>query len=278
MNKKGKAYLAITTSLFLFVSPELFANSSQPFNGPYVGGELGTQIAYSGETSNNNVALAIPSMFQSNFPFSNHAGLERNSIIGSIFTGYGRTRNKLYLGGELALSNSYYKMSTITNKSMFQQFQTFLIIQNYDTISSQVNVSPTQFQILARPGYLITPTSLLYSRIGTSLAKVSMNTSFTSLKRLSSVSDPSSFNQFIITTQGNKTSHRATFQVGGGLEQAINDKFTVRVDYLYTDYGTIRVNSSQIKNDSGVELLANNSASARIKNNAFMLGMTYQFS
>ena len=57
MNRKSVSYIAI--SACCIASAGLHAGAPKPFNGPYAGGQLGTQMAYANQTLSNNVKFSV---------------------------------------------------------------------------------------------------------------------------------------------------------------------------------------------------------------------------
>ena len=204
--------------------------------------------------------------------------MKRNALIGSIFAGYGHAWNNFYLSGELTLSNSTYKMTSAANKTLITNLADILTNASYETMNSEVNVSPTQFGVFARPGLLLTPNSLLYARIGTSFAMIKTMSTLFSTKQLiqTSTPPPTVVLNEPITTQASVHARRAAFQIGGGIEQAINEKFTVRMDYLFSNYGTIQAQTTQAT-VTPYPLTATTHQKIALREQSIMLGLTYQF-
>ena len=277
MNKTWVGRLTVLPCVL--ISFATFPTPSPAFNGSYIGAELGASLAYANQTTNNSVDLAyFGSQFVSNEPFSLYSSMVRSSAAGSILAGFGRTFNRFYLAGELALSNADYKMNSSSNNGISRSIESMdsnITLSGSENDSATANVSPTQFGAFLRPGIMLTPTSLLYGRVGTSVVKVRYNTQTTALKTLSS-NNTTAF-QLPITMLARKSVTRAAFQIGTGLEHAINDKLTIRLDYLYSYYGTMTAYASQSTSAESISLTAKGIQTVSLNDQSIMLGMAYHF-
>ena len=250
-----------------------FSMPSSPFNGYYVGAEFGESLAYANQTIQNNVDLQFSGFsFISHQPFNIQSSMVTSAASGALFVGHGHVWNRFYLGGELALSNSYYKMSSSADSGIIRNVENFITISGHESVNTTANVSPTQLGVFLRPGVMLTPTSLLYGRVGTSVVNVRYNTTNVALKTLS---QSGTSIDFPITLKTNKTINRAAFQIGTGLEQAINDKLTVRLDYLYSYYGTIQPSAEQSTTIDTFFLTSNGTQSVGLHDQSIMLGLAY---
>lgn len=251
-----------------------FATPSPVFNGSYIGAEFGASLAYANQTINNRVDLDYSGLFVSNEPFNLHSSMVNSSATGSILAGIGHTFNQFYLAGELALSNANYRMDSSSTSGISRSIERTIQISGIETDSMTANVSPTQFGVFLRPGIMVTPTSLLYGRVGTSIVKIRYNTQTGALKTLE---ENTTIVQFPITMQANKNVTRAAFQIGTGLEQAINDKLSIRLDYLYAYYGSMKVYPSNSNTVDTFSLTANGTQSVSLNDQSIMLGLAYHF-
>jgi opacity protein-like surface antigen len=251
---------------------------AQSFHGLYAGGELGGTMASVNQTLLNNVNLdVVPGgTFQSSSPFRLDDSMVRNAAAGALVAGYGQSFEKFYLGGELSLSSGYYKMTNSSNTGLSRLIGTFgnVTIASAESMDTQVNLSPVQFGVMLRPGILLSPTSLLYGRIGTSFATVHYYTHLVAIKKIDQ--NPPVLN-FPVTMQSRQDAHRAALQLGLGLEQAVNDRLTVRLDYLFSSYGRINQTTAQSSTIDPIVLNATGSQSARIYTQSMMLGLMYYF-
>jgi opacity protein-like surface antigen len=273
MNKKWSSLLVVS-SCFL-MSTAAFSAQSLPFNGAYAGAAFGQSLAYANQTIVSHVDLEYPGFtFASNQPFSLYSSMVRSSATGAIFAGVGHTWDKFYLSGEMVLSNANYKTSSSSVSGIERTVDNYATISGLETVTSTASVSPTQFGVFLRPGVLLTPTSLLYGRVGTSVVNVNYNTKTAALK---SLSQSGTTLAFPITMQANKRVTRAAFQIGTGFEQAINERLTVRLDYLYAYYGTIKMYSSQTASIDPFVLSARGTQSVSLNDQSIMLGLVYHF-
>lgn len=272
--KNGARYLAMVACIF--TSSSLFATTpALPFNGYYVGGGLGTSFAHADETVASTIDLSFDSMtFNSTSPFNLRTGMSQAALIGSLFGGYGHTWNKIYLGGELAVSNSDYKMTNSSSSGISRTVQSLVTISGGEKVATQASISPTQVSLSLRPGVLLTPSSLLYGRLGVTFASVDLYHQTVTTKVFS---QPEITLIVPMSLQANKKIRRAVFQVGTGLEQAINEQWTIRLDYLYTNYGNINVATSSSLNADPFLITGSESTSVRINDQSLMMGISYHF-
>ncbi len=249
------------------------------FNGFYVGGALGPtyvraheNIAASvtaelGGTGVGDLSAAAPLSFQSD--------MSKTSLIGTLFGGYARTWNeRYYLGGEIAVTEADYGMSNKLGAGVVLSIGGFPISLADASITTHSNISPTQFTAAIRPGYLLTPTTLGYGRVGIAVARTSFSAlSNATLLGLNSTLTPSA-NRFA-----------GFFQTGGGLEQKINEHWTARVDYIYTNYGqaiarqnvTANTNFDILGTVSPVTLVVTGNNHIKYYDQSVFFGLTYQF-
>ena len=273
MNHNQAIKRCIAASLLL--STASFAATSPTLQGLYAGAEFGGSFAYANQTVQNNVNLQFSDLsFTSSEPYSLYASMVRSSATGAIFAGYGHTWNKFYLGGEIALSNAYYNMASSSTTGLSRTIDNAITVTSAKQINTQVNVSPTQFGLFLRPGVMLSPTSLLYGRIGTSFATITYSTNVTDTKILAETPTIISFPLMI---PANKRTHRAALQLGTGLEQALNNQLTMRLDYLFSYYGKIRMSAVGSNNLDPFFLTGSSYQSVSINNQSIMLGLAYHF-
>lgn len=258
-------------------SSAVFSASPQLFNGVYWGGEAGASQVSSNQSIHHTNTLSLAPFFSSEQPYSLYASKVHNSAIGALFAGYGRVVDKFYLGGEVVLSNSDYSMNISSTAGRVQTLGSLVAISSNESITTQASISATQPGLLLRPGVMLTPSSLLYGRFGASLATVRYHTQTAVVKSLT-VQSPQSL-ILPITLQSQKTQQRAAFQAGVGMEQAVTDALTVRLDYLYSYYGTLRATANNANlftlDSSGFRLTASGSDSISFNTQAIMLGLAY---
>ena len=275
--KHVSKWVAVGCFLNLSVS---FSAVSPAFNGPYFGAEFGESLASSNQTVNSTVNLGVnQSYFSSTQPFNINSSMVRSAPAGSLFAGVSHVWDLFYLGGELALSNSYYKMGSSSASGITRTYLGMATISGNQSVTTTANISPTQLGVFLRPGVMLTPTSLLYGRVGASAVNVRYSTTSNALRAITQTqptAQPAPYFQMPLTLQTNKKVTRAAFQIGTGVEQALNDKLTLRLDYLYSYYGTIRTTAAE--QSTGIDefaLTGSGTQSIRMYAQSIMLGLSY---
>ena len=241
---QNKIFLVFLSFVCIGFSP-VFSQTNAPFNGIYTIYSLGSSYASSHEKLSHSVNIELVDDVLSFSKTLNSSTTQvNNSLVGILGTGYGRTWDRLYLGAEIAFTGSTYQMTSFTNHSL--QGTVALITLNTNTdIQTQTKISPVQFTFTLRPGFLLRPQTLLFGRVGGTVTSVSMQSTINTTGKaivpiLSYQQDfpSSSFTDGI-------SRKRIVPHIGGGLEQKINQRWAVRFEYLYTDYG--RLQSSTMK-------------------------------
>jgi opacity protein-like surface antigen len=269
-----------------FLSLSSFLSSAQSaFDGAYATAEFGGALAYANQSISNAFNLNIPSLeFSSTAPYQNNSSMNRPAATGTLLLGYGYSYQRWYMGGELGVSAGYYEMSSNANTGLdrFVQTGSLLTVSSAEATQTQVGLSPIQFSLFLRPGFLITPQSLLSVRVGTSFATASLYSNLYGVKVLSDSGVP----QFLLPlqVQGKKSQHVAALQLGTGLEQAVSEHIKIRMDYLFSYYGKLRFQNSggnfnsisELKSDFILNGVSYQSVS--INTQSILLGLSYGFS
>ncbi|MCX7117353.1 MAG: outer membrane beta-barrel protein [Legionellales bacterium] len=280
MYKSNKSCYLLGLLFLLSTNAHALPLSSLPFNGLYFGGSIGLQSVAVDQNINSDVGFRVADLFISENPLSTQSKMNHQSVMGAIFAGYGRSFNKLYLGGELMVTDANYDMANRSSTRITQNFLDVLTIQGTETTSSNISMNPVQVGLFFRPGILLTPTSLLYARLGASYAKVNLSSNTEATKTLL-VENIVAINTSISSPM-QKSVRLAVFQIGTGIEQAISSAWTARLDYLYSYYGNIQATAQEAVLTSNFEntltvLTANHSMSSRLNNQVIMLGLSYHF-
>jgi opacity protein-like surface antigen len=238
--------------------------------GCYLGGALGGYYA-DGKIHGRAVGN-IPTLFQNFFmttSIPSHA-TDKN-FSGTIFCGYGRAWHRLFLAGEIF--GIGYNRHSLKTRSM--GFYENITNGNQQSIflETRLFVAPLEGGIDLRPGFLLTPSSLFYGRVGTSVStiKATAKANFQGILPI--------FAQFWNLTDGHsKHTTRATLRLGGGVEQALSSKLHLRLDYCYTDYGRVKFNGAKSNlNALGNLTFITDSTSQHLFNHSLLLGLNYYF-
>ncbi len=240
------------------------------FCGCYLGGALGGFYAEEkqrGETRGN-----FPTLFN-NFTMvaSSPPHLTNKGFEGGLFLGYGRQWRRLFLATEI-FGEGYARHSL---KSTVLSSFTNISNGNEQTLSlkTQLSVKPVQGGIDLRSGLFLTPFTLLYGRVGTSIASIKAHS------QANFQGDLPEFSQFWnFTDKHSKQSTRATLRLGAGFEQALSDRLHLRLDYCFTDYGRIKLKGSTSSLSALLTpVFLNDFSSQHLFNHSVLLGLCYYF-
>lgn len=262
------------------------------FNGFYIGSSLGGNFSLASISQSQNYSFLLTSgdlvLFDGQSTIVQTNGtLHRNSVIGTLFGGYGKVWNNYYLGAEIFGDLSQYKMNnsisnvdTVINNVFFPLAS--IVTSNTNNLSTQFKLSPVQGGIDLRPGLLITRDFLLYGRVGVKFAKISWISSINHQPSFTLVTDgePETFPNPIVDAIQQQNKNVSALRLGAGMEYAVNPSWSIRMDYIYTDYGKIRktFNTTNFTTDGFFVNTLNYNLNSTIKNirtNAVMMGISY---
>lgn len=260
----------------LFIAPAM-ASPFDGFNIELLGGESTLQAKTLAQAATPVAQLPLPPPLPTILTeiYNHHATLTTNNGIGELRFGYGRVlcNSCFFIGGELFGNYSHPEFS-----SHQVYAQTPLdIFPNRTTIErAKFKLNSFEYGADIKPGYLLSPTTLLVGRIGVAFNRLKIHDS-------SEVFFPN--DDFDVINHLNKDDDKAGLLLGLGLEQYLCRGFSINVDYTYTTY-----NRSSFDNTSDVTIISRTPAAffdvadgvaqhidSRIHNNKFMLGINYHF-
>ena len=197
--------------------------------------------------------------------------LYSNQIQGALFLGYGRSWSKFYFGSELyATANS----DTTIDGQTEAQFNNSDIAPSLHTATDDISVGTSTWIIGLdlRPGVLLTPSTLLFGRVGVGAAEIMSDASarFVGVVPL--------IRNWDLSQDSSAQAWKPALRVGLGIEQQIFAKLHLRADYIFTNYGEVSFdNSSSGVDDNGDSVFLSNFLSTRLQNNAVSIGLSYYF-
>ena len=214
------------------------------FEGFYVGGELGGVIADGKQNGESNITYA--NRGDVNLDLTHK--LKTSSWQGALFAGYGFLWHQLYLGGEAFVQFNDCELKSHNSGGFYDGFPEVHILDS----QTHLRINSVQYGVDFRPGWTITPRTLLYGRVGVGVAKLKYTTtnSFTLV-------DGNDQGFVSLTLHDDKT--RAALRLGGGLEYQLSSNLTLRADYIYTNYGSVHVQGSEATTTNLVTSLILNS-------------------
>ncbi|MBS0288656.1 MAG: outer membrane beta-barrel protein [Proteobacteria bacterium] len=253
-----------------------------PFDGFYLGGSFGgtstsvvqDQITEFRVFDDSNDDLEVFT-FHIDGP---NALKTSNSLKGAIFAGYGQAWNQFYFGGEIFVDLARYKnynsveddFTLGSPNGIVGQFLTYAIVTGNST---HTKLNQFQYGLDLRPGVLLTPTSMLYGRVGFAINDLDLNSDSFVL-----ASDVGDIEGGSLALSLSEEKDKVAWRIGLGLEQSILPCLSCRLDYIYTYYGKARVTGdvTTFVNPSFFIILDDDTF-VKTYNNTVMLGLSYYF-
>lgn len=199
------------------------------------------------------------------------ANVDPNGVIGGLQIGYNWQNNSLVYGLEADIQASGQNGSVSICDTAGCPAGTGLATQNLKL--------PWFGTLRARLGFTPSPRWLVYATGGLAVAEIQDGITEGPIGGAAGLS-------------ANVDTTRAGFAVGGGVEAALSDRWSVKVEYLFMDYGTVNVAGTgaavtTTNTTCGfcfppriVELVTtqtNSSVSTRIDDNVIRVGVNYHF-
>jgi opacity protein-like surface antigen len=266
--KKISFFALILTSSLTFAAGTDIIVSSAPipmsFNGFYAG--IGGGATFGDTTLQFTNFLNRPG--RNNTFLTNKNSAFSNNGLGVAFIGYGHAFQSFYLGGEVggSLSNG----ARTTTHSLAQQevgFPTPFIVSNV----SNMHLKDYEFTVDARPGFLVTASTLVYGRIGAAFNRINLNSA-------------SQF-QFSTATSAKiallpyNVSHSETgLRLGVGFEKMFTRHLSLRGDYIFTDYGKLNGRGIVPFPFLGPQVTFSNTTRLKLQTHTVLASLSYYFS
>lgn len=173
------------------------------FSGLYVGAGVGPEGA--NFTQRSHVLDLTPHANFNVFDAEHFAG---TGVFGSLFAGYGWTRDRYYLAGEVNANLSSVKYKLGNDEVVHNAF-----IKTTMTVRNSLGIS-------VLPGYFLSKDTLFYGRIGYTNGRLKVNES-----------DPT-----ILSSR----KHLDGLRYGLGLRHDLNERWTMMMDYSQINYRNVR--------------------------------------
>jgi opacity protein-like surface antigen len=291
MKKQG-----LVTACLLLLSTVAYADSNRGFDGFFTGISAGSSIMtgkiHDLRTVNNVTTLHFPpaitvTSINKTDTFSTMY-LRKNSVIGTLYTGYGFSCNDtFYLGAEAFIDGNEGKRVSFSSDNFSNNSQTSNVSFIAPTSSSAISPwsATIKFKnwgggIDLRPGFLLTCDTLFYGRVGFTTNKISTK-GFFSIR----INDPFFGPNYNPSVSVNHHKKHNALRLGFGLEQKIFSCLNIRVDYIYTNYrkvtaqgtsfNTITLPASASQSDRTIVTTLSDQISSRLQRQAIMLGLNY---
>lgn len=267
---------SLLTGLLLLMSASVFADQAYPnyFNGLYLGAHAGLgEAIFQQEGSASS---------QTNFPLAVHQhGVSKNGDatsvlgLGGIQIGYGSHFNNFYLGAELFAD--FNDASAETNGKYGSNLQ--INIPNSSPISANRSYTVNIYSRLnntygfsLKPGYLLTPDTLLFAEVGVVQSNVKLGTTANIQENVDSKSAS-------ITASESARKTLTGYRLGLGVEKYVTRNLTVLASYAFSDYGNFSVDAK--KEGVGLENIPatfSSTATTNLKTHVVQIGLNYRFS
>jgi outer membrane immunogenic protein len=230
-----RATLVTVSALFLAapVAQAAPPPAAWSWTGFYLGGNAGYTWGHSNYSLNYaNTGLGVPPDFSDTFPpiqatprAAGTGSLSPNGAIGGVQAGYNVQFNQVVLGVEADFSVSGLGQSSTLNTAFPSGFAN--IFSGFPiTVNTSIQ-NPWLMTLRPRLGWAM-DRSLFYVTGGLAVGQVKFSQVNEWQSSLGTVVDMAAINR---TKTG--------WTVGGGLEQALNNNWSVRAEYLYTDLGSV---------------------------------------
>jgi opacity protein-like surface antigen len=179
-------------------------------------------------------------------------GLKRNSVVAEVFTGYGCAWETFYLGveGYLKVPRNKTKSAAHNVYHPVPLYSLQPLVVRYATITS-AKFRKAELGLDIRPGILMSPSTMLYGRIGTAVNRIYI----TKTTKFSGQS-AEVINQRKKNTPG--------LRLGGGMEHVVGSNLSLRVDYVFTKYPKVSEDALQLE-----------TFPAKLNNHTTKLGLAY---
>jgi outer membrane immunogenic protein len=265
MKKLFLCVLAFTSSFAFAGGPEMVVSDPANYNGFYIGIGGGGVIA---ENNAQSTTILNAPDFQSRFTLPSNWNASAKSGLGAAFLGYGHAFQRLYLGGEV--------IGSIRGDTNSQRDTNYIISPRNTPLpqdfanTTRIHLNNFEVALDARPGFLLTPSTLIYGKIGAAFNKIHIN-SFSKFQ--AAAIDPGS----TVTLPYNISRSDTGLRLGVGLEERITAHLSLRGEYLFTDYGKLK-NSAIVPYpfDAPTSTLAN-STSVKPKTHTILASVSYYF-
>lgn len=253
--------------LSLLLTP--LAIYATPFNGFYAGAGIGGSQAHFDTQQRIEISPQVFGTQIFDIILSSNPDLTDQSFAGNIDVGFSHLfKQHFYLALEADANTQ--SLST-SNPMTINEVISPLVIAG----KTQVQLT-NEFAVTLNPGFVLGENTLFYGKIGPAWGDFDVKGSSSYSQNLGGLVTLSSATHF--KQQGYEDGVR----LGLGVERYISPQFSLKLEYLHTDYGTIRSDKQTFNSLSAttpVILSGFLSHSAKIDaaDNAVMLGIHYHF-
>lgn len=253
------------------------------YNGFYAGLKVGGERAIAnGHTSN---FLGLIDIFDNTTTISNRGETDGHNdiVIGNFYAGYGFTCYGVFLGLEGFVNFPRHEIrknnvleSTLDFADESESVHIHQILDHCFKVTSRC----VEYGVDFKPGFLITPCTLLYGRVGAAFNSFAICSRSELLyeddsKGLVEPPSVSVMERFLSNKQHSMTGLR----LGVGAELQVYENFGITLDYVFTEYGSVCIEGQHDTTIRGKTLPdgLNVNSQAHLRNNAVLIGVSYRF-
>lgn len=247
-------------SINLATCAQAQTSQSHDWSGYYLGGNLGTahgRAATHASTADDFSGSYFTSPDAEQIAEVTNNTISQNNPALGLSGGYGKQFDRFYLGIEASI-NSLNFDKTATSSAVYQS-------NAAASFTQQMSVkSDWQATLRTRLG-VIQDRWMAYVTGGLAATQIKLNTTFS--------------DNFLGAGAYGHNSNKETklgWVAGVGGEYALSDKWTLRAEYLYTDYGTLDTNAN-VHNPAFSTLNNALKSSVDFKTQIFSVGLSYHF-
>lgn len=251
--------------LFLYVAISLYSVAIWAFDATsllknsYGGLSIG---AITGQFQTNNQTEVSPS---SSFFYSqtSQPQLSNMNVSGTLLFGTLLQMKQIWIGPELSLNIG-------APNSAWNENATLLFPTESLSTTTRSHLNVVNGGIDTRFGIALHDFDLLYARLGVAISKVSNEVI---------ASDARPLLPLVTTVNNSFTQTIAGLRAGVGFEQFINNKISIRGDYIFTYYPSVSQTATSAENDdSGFELgPVSNMTQVQINTQSILLAIVYHW-
>lgn len=233
-------------------------DSSADFKGSYLGVGVGGFFPLYDTQVNTLITARLPYLAAVN----GNGDLSSNNVFGDVFLGYGFLFNSFYLGPEVYFSAGSRPQADFSIQAL-DSFPNELL--STDTMTK---LNLWEAGIDARLGWVATPGSLLFVRLGAAFNNMRLYSNTTTYTNGTVVPQTKLIDYSV-------SKSLVGFRAGVGIEQKLTPRVSVRADYVYTYYGTILTNGLNYNLPLGPII---NTTRVHLQSQAVMGSIIYNFS
>ena len=255
----------VLLSLLIICSRSLIAgglgavqmDSMTSFKGQYVGVGAGGVFPFYNTQVNTLITARLPFLAEVN----GKGDFSSNDGFGNIFLGYGFVLNSFYVGPEVYFSAGRRPNADLTIQALNTNPSELL------STYTMAKLNSWEEGIDGRLGWLATPGTLLFVRLGAAFNNITVNSNTTTYTNGTIVPETK-----LLNYKASKS--LVGFRAGAGLEQKLTPRISVRADYVYTDYGSFSTHGSNYGAPLGPII---NTTQVHLQSQAVMASIIYDF-